>query len=341
MKTSLILIPVLTLSIFASNTAYADTFVPTPCITFTHNLSFKSNDTQTDGEVSALQTFLQDEGYLRVDPTGFFGLATLRAVKKFQSTYSIPTTGYVGTLTRKKMKVLSCESFVGTIENNSTSSLSGISIMPTKPFVELLPTVIFTFPAASSTLQMGQSYDITWNTSDASHINYVIHLVGGTYGYTDVILGNTTAGSKSFTWKIPATFSPGNMYKLAIETEQGAKSVSQAFTLIPPAQNTPIIKNLSSLQGRSGDRITINGSNFSTRVTLSLVQLLKDNKVVAVFDPSVKNPYAISIDGTQIHFIVDPVFAANAEAGTYQLRVANPFGDGYAYSNIMNFSLLK
>jgi peptidoglycan hydrolase-like protein with peptidoglycan-binding domain len=36
--------------------------------------------------------------------TGYFGWITEEAVKKFQARYGIPSTGYVGSLTRAKLE---------------------------------------------------------------------------------------------------------------------------------------------------------------------------------------------------------------------------------------------
>jgi len=79
------------------------------CVELSNNLTYRSRDVLTNGDVSALQDFLQAKGYLNSEPTGFFGLVTLGAVKKFQSDNAISPTGYVGTITSGKIKDLSCQ----------------------------------------------------------------------------------------------------------------------------------------------------------------------------------------------------------------------------------------
>lgn len=54
-------------------------------------------------EVSELQEFLVDKGFLTSSPSGFFGLLTLKAVKNYQLSERLPSTGYVGALTRAKV----------------------------------------------------------------------------------------------------------------------------------------------------------------------------------------------------------------------------------------------
>ena len=53
--------------------------------------------------VFELQDFLVFKGLLNVPPTGFFGLLTLKAVKSYQLMNEVPSTGYVGALTRAKI----------------------------------------------------------------------------------------------------------------------------------------------------------------------------------------------------------------------------------------------
>jgi peptidoglycan hydrolase-like protein with peptidoglycan-binding domain len=72
------------------------------------NLRYKSRDANTNNEVSTLQDFLQSKNYLTTEPTGYFGLLTVKAVKYFQKANSINPTGYVGLVTRTKIKSLTC-----------------------------------------------------------------------------------------------------------------------------------------------------------------------------------------------------------------------------------------
>ena len=76
------------------------------CVSLQNNLRYKSRDVNTNGEVSDLQDFLQSKGYLSSEPTGYFGLLTLKATKDFQSANSIQPTGYVGSITRAKIASL-------------------------------------------------------------------------------------------------------------------------------------------------------------------------------------------------------------------------------------------
>lgn len=58
---------------------------------------------QRDKEVTELQEFLIDKGFLKTSPSNFFGLLTLKAVKAYQTSTGVSSTGYVGVLTRQKI----------------------------------------------------------------------------------------------------------------------------------------------------------------------------------------------------------------------------------------------
>lgn len=54
-------------------------------------------------EVTELQEFLIDKGFLTGTATGNFYSLTLKAVKAYQASVNLPKSGYVGTLTRKSI----------------------------------------------------------------------------------------------------------------------------------------------------------------------------------------------------------------------------------------------
>jgi peptidoglycan hydrolase-like protein with peptidoglycan-binding domain len=122
------------------------------CVSIVNNLRYRTTDAKTDGEVSVLQDFLQTNGYLQSNPVGFFGLMTTAAVKKFQKANSISPTGYVGPITREKIKIQSCsnqtsvntgdttgqgQSTAGVTTSTTTSSGQNISA-PTAAFTRSL-----------------------------------------------------------------------------------------------------------------------------------------------------------------------------------------------------------
>ena len=104
------------------------------CIVLKNNLRLRSSDTNTQGEVTKLQQFLIDEGYLTLSkPTGYFGSGTRNAVMKYQKDIGLDSTGYVGSLTRSKIKDNTCNSD-NVSDNNTTSTNNNSNISATLSF---------------------------------------------------------------------------------------------------------------------------------------------------------------------------------------------------------------
>ena len=78
------------------------------CVDLQNNMRYGATDAQTGGEISALQGFLNGKGYLASAPTGYFGRMTVAAVQKLQAEYVLVTSGYVGPMTREKIKTETC-----------------------------------------------------------------------------------------------------------------------------------------------------------------------------------------------------------------------------------------
>jgi hypothetical protein len=76
------------------------------CVAIANSIGFRDRDFNKNGEVSVLQDFLHSKGYLNSTPTGYFGLMTQGALKNFQRDNGISSTGYFGSITRAKVKIL-------------------------------------------------------------------------------------------------------------------------------------------------------------------------------------------------------------------------------------------
>ncbi len=92
------------------------------CISLQYNLKYKMKDANTNGEVSVLQDFLEVEGYLNSEPTGYFDLATRKAVRAFQKANKLRVNGFVNSITRAKIKAISCDDIDPTTPITKTSN---------------------------------------------------------------------------------------------------------------------------------------------------------------------------------------------------------------------------
>lgn len=100
------------------------------CLEFSTPLfRYRMKDATTNGEVSDLQDFLTEKGFLVGGSTGYYGLKTVEAVKKYQASKGISRTGSVGSLTKTQIKNDTCGNSVDTTSgaqgSGSPSSLSG------------------------------------------------------------------------------------------------------------------------------------------------------------------------------------------------------------------------
>ncbi len=145
-------------SVFAQDTDI-DPEGTSSCLDIKNNLRYRSVDSLTNGEVSVLQDFLQENKYLNTNPSGFFGLATVRAVKSFQSANQISPTGYVGPSTRLKIKNISCNN-ISTPSTDQTSGSNNKDYLReyvAGPFVQLITQ------KSDETWELGKVYEIRWN----------------------------------------------------------------------------------------------------------------------------------------------------------------------------------
>ncbi|MDO8573046.1 MAG: peptidoglycan-binding protein [bacterium] len=85
-----------------------DPLVQSSCTELTQNMRLRSRDVDTNGEVTKVQGVLILGGYLSTEATGYFGYLTLKAVQTFQTATGISPTGFVGPLTREKIRAMTC-----------------------------------------------------------------------------------------------------------------------------------------------------------------------------------------------------------------------------------------
>ncbi len=96
-------------------------------------------------EVTELQQFLNEKGFLVSSSSGFFGTLTLKAVKAYQLSVGLPTSGFVGLMTRTKIN----ESFkvdVPTVVASSTVEDVKATSTPVEIVTPVIQYVYITVP---------------------------------------------------------------------------------------------------------------------------------------------------------------------------------------------------
>lgn len=253
-------------------------------------------------DVTSLQNFLRDGGFLTVVPNGNFGPSTQAAVKKFQSANNVNATGYVGPSTRAKMKALSC---VGSQTTSSAPAASSKSYGVTAP-------------RAGDILSIGKSFKISWNTEIKTDYSLILEDERGiAQGF---IVSNQTGG-KSFVWKVgKLTTSSGDKnvapgtYRIRVQKTSSGPTESDETSgyFSVSAQNINISHILpSSVIADSNSVVVLYGSGFtaSTFVYLDGIRNIQTSRLF------------VSPDGKAIVFAVPE----GVSAGTHYISIKNGY----------------
>lgn len=252
-----------------------DTSAQSSCVALQNNLRYRSTDSQTGGEVSLLQDFLNPQ-YLSSEPTGFFGKATLSAVKNFQAASGLLNSGYVGPYTRAKIKEFSC---------GDGSSVNPPVAPPTENQTISGPAISVKYPLGGEKFDSSQPITVKVHADtpdgDAYQRYLTFSLVGGRFinsplglsdTNTDIPLKGGTSGDYSFaipTSTIQGYMSPDVSYKveakMVIADKAGVRHYTSTSGSFTAYNNQPITQpsatiDQSSLYLSSSGTQTISGT---------------------------------------------------------------------------------
>jgi peptidoglycan hydrolase-like protein with peptidoglycan-binding domain len=125
-----------------SGRVFAQSVNPSICVSsyapITTNLYIGESDYQTGSQVTSLQSYLYNNGYMTHTPTGYFGGLTWQGVVNFQRAYGISATGFVGPITRGELQTVMC----GTPVPNPIPNPNSVSIASITPSVSPVGTTV-------------------------------------------------------------------------------------------------------------------------------------------------------------------------------------------------------
>ena len=243
------------------------------CIMLTTNLRYRMEEWTTGGQISLLQDFLKTRGLFKQKSNGFFGVTTLQAVNKFQESVGLSSTGFVGPLTRGKIKEQTC---------------GGVVVIPMRPPIGKIAVLS---PNGGETWQKGTTQTIKWNSNLVSipeqPIIYDISLVpycpsGQVCAtYAPFAIAQGVSGS-TYTWNVGSTVggsAPAGSYTVQI-CQSGTTTCdsSDSFFTIAASYTQPSITVLSPNGGeyfRTGAAMTINWktANVPASHTFDVIRL--------------------------------------------------------------------
>lgn len=284
------------------------------CTDLSYDLFYGLSDSGQDQSVLKLQNYLLKTGYLNATPNGYFGPATLSAVKRFQTANSISSTGRVGPITRKAIKDKSCASS----HNNPPVSNSN-----TNPAVVDQDKITVISPVASSTLASDSKHLIQWKSVPNSI--YSISLEDK-YGVGAGHVAQSVSGN-SYEWTVGKVFStkvnreifvvPG-VYRIHMINSGFVSSVpeqySDFFTIIgKPIKISAVLP--TTVSNKESSQAVIYGDGFDDTTMIHFDINNNGRKV---------KPHYISTDGKILIFNVPQGLYPNQ----YWLTVNNTYSEG-------------
>lgn len=236
-----------------------------PCTVLSINLYQGATDVTMGGQIRLLQNFLVSAGYLTAKPNGVFGPATYAAVKQYQSTHTIQTTGVTGPLTRSAIQKESCSI-------TTTPPATTASVPPTVPATTTVPHIIVTNPQRGVDFTLGESYLISW-TGPSDAMGYSILLEdqnGAGKGY--IALG--AFPEKQYTWKAGEILSSNNQtialgtYRIRVQHQVKGPmpydETSGVFHIVYPPLTVTQIFPKTSLNADAKTSVVLYGSGFTS-----------------------------------------------------------------------------
>ncbi len=269
-----------------------DTSGGASCADIQYNLRYGMRDAASNGNsVSILQDFLYSNGFLTLQPTGFFGSLTRTAVSAFQNKYSIQATppGFVGSQTRAQIKEIDCGGGGVTSPAPVWTSTVSLKAEPTSIVSDGKPrTVMLSWSSTNAKICTLSSapYNSLWrDQTDAS--GSVSVPISQTTTFS-IVCGSSSSSDKSAKQSVTVKFSYS--------------------TQLAPAISSVASKAADKGTVYAGERAYIYGTN------------LNEVTAVTIAGISVK-PSAVGFESS-VEFMVPP----SLSAGSAQVSVTNSAG---------------
>lgn len=263
------------------------------CLVLTNNLFWGSRDYWTNGQVTKLQVFLVAQGDLNHAPTGYFGILTWNAVRKFQREHNIISTGFVGPLTRAEIQRVSCGS-------TPTTKADIDSMSPTSGPVGTTVTLTGKGFTDDNTIKFGSGVIVhvpSYDNGTRLIFNVPEYLNPACYYSNPACMTASFAPSQQVT--------PGS-YDVRVENGSG-ESNKKTFKVTDATLGVRL-NTISPTQGPVGTEVTLTGTGFGNNNTIHLGQGVIYNI------PS-------SNSGTHIKFLVPEYVSPYCRAGMYCIAI--------------------
>ncbi len=310
------------------------------CITLTRDIRYRSTDSTTGGEVSLLQDFLNTEGLFNQESTGYAGLVTIKAVRDFQTKYAIRPTGFVGPLSRAKIREVSC----GTVTSSTVVPAMDTgavreSLRPSLPNTNTntstnTPTTPVSTPNVTGEMTLSMIYPSTANPGVSLFLYGENFPTEGMTVYLDdkpftpKIITSTVAMIR-----IPDNLVNGNFNFTVTAARNGIKTKGYPLTVIASEATqtiiTPVISSISPSVGALGSSLTLFGRGL---LNTSVVEIYNKGVLVGKTERffTASNGGAVTFTLADFLFTTIPTPGSSLEIGVMSDAIR---------SNRINFTL--
>lgn len=241
-------------------------------------------------EVTELQEFLIDKGFLKTEASGNFYSLTKTAVIAYQSSVEIPTTGFVGPITRGKIND-------ELLANISPEEAQATPVVTTSPDVTALIAKLVELQAQLKTMQDAQNTtqaqtnqilgSIAQNTSAQNIVPNMVPIYGG----TAMTPTPTPVPVEIQVLDIYRYGYSGNCFPATI----GDINIKYSNGAIKPADGNTSIYLPDGTQGEMRDGSLVGGFNVKEPISTTTKFLLKNGElkaeVAASFEPLIVPEY--------------------------------------------------
>ncbi len=217
------------------------------CYTINNNIKYGTRDSSYSTSVSVLQGFLREYNFLSPGPVGFFGPTTFKAVKFFQQAQNIPSTGFVGPLTRAKIKTFSCEGVNNTVPVVDPASSNPWGNVPVVNVPVARSFITVESPNPNSSFIKGNVYTIRWSTENLANTDLVLYAIRN--DGTSYYIATVPSYYLSYAWTIPSSLesSIGYRIKISAKSDTVVDYSDTYFSIKDPVPTIDITNTLSGV----------------------------------------------------------------------------------------------
>ncbi len=337
---SLLVVPAF---VSAATTTKATTTTPLlGCVNITETITYGSTDVRYKNQVSLVQRFLIQRGFLAGAPTGTFNSASISALKKYQAKSRIADLGITDAKTRERIKKDTCSvAQIAELQKKTarprglTPSLSKPKVIPQEIIVKKVTTTVRDTTTgqilgATTTLQQtgkvsGRLVSTTSTTTKSNVVVPVVNPKGKIQVLTPFPGLSIKAGYPTNIKWGAAGYGGGDLFKIALVNSTPREVQKIPIESVDEYTDLPLAKDMIALTSEASS-LSSSYKNSGT-YSWSVPNNLPYGTGYRIFVGPVHNISAgvysepFTILGTGMQPVIKSVRTAKTEPGTYLVNI--------------------